>query len=369
MIINVFTKYFIFLACTSFSFLHLKGQQDELQTIIPLGTKATIIIDAKDSINFKCRIVSIETFTKTINVNSQESELFSKDPKTDCVELVFCNGNYGNSDQKTFLFIKSWYTFSIKYNAGILRSNQTDFENTSVLPLYPKVLSREDWPYKIEQIKLSGFEKISFQDNETREIQRKLSGIKYMGTEKADRSFASLFSLINSKIGNLTLLEIDSIEQRIDSKDITPSHYIELGKSIYPNKKDFKLETPKTYERIEDSTFTNQVEYYYTKKDGSIKAILFEWNKTRDNSGDLFSFSDNSKDKANEFQDKFRKIEDLITTQIGKYSKKKIESQKHKDSFRDDVIWKSRNGLVVYMFMFGNESQHYRQIRVAIYKE
>jgi hypothetical protein len=49
--------------------------------------------------------------------------------------------------------------------------------------------------------------------------------------------------------------------------------------------------------------------------------------------------------------------------------KSNIESAKHKDPFRDDVMWEAENGLVVYLFMFGNESQHYRQIRLAIYKE
>ena len=358
---------YLMIVCLSFSFIHLEGQDTPSLASISLGSKATISLETKDSIKYSYRIINIESFTKILNTNSKQNENLLGDKKTNCLEIVFCNGTYGDNNPYTFLFIKNWYKFPIEYKADILKNNKIVFEITPVTSLYPGVLTREDWPYKIEKIKFSGFQKMLFPDGEIKAAKN--STIKYIGTDQADKAFASLFKIITSNFENLPLNNLDSIEQEMNSRDITPGHYIELGEGIYPNKKHFKLETPRTYERIEDSTFTNQIEYYYTKKDHLVKAILFEWNKTDNNKNALFSFDDNIGEKANKFSFKFNKLENDITKQIGKYAKKKIESLSHKDSFRDDIIWNSKDGLVVYMFMLGNGNQNFRQIRVAIYKE
>ena len=350
-------------------FLNLKGQENANSSIIPFGSKATIILETEDSINFSYKLQNIEKFTETINSRDNENEIIFTKEKTNCIELIFCNGNYGDGSPMTFLFIKNWYKFSIEYGASIIKSSKNSFENTSVAPLFPSVLSREDWPYKIEKIKLSRFKKILFTRNQKTEQSNNTYKINYIGYEKADSAFASLFNTFNLKIDDFNLRQVDSIEQKKESKDITPDKYFELGKDIYPNTKQFKLEIPKTYLKIEDSTFTNQIEYYFTKKDYSIKAILFEWNQTENNMNDLFSLDNNLVNKAKMFQNKFNWIENYITTQVGAPTQKNIESKQNIDPFRDDVIWESSNGLVVYMFMFGNESQHYRQIRMTMYKK
>ena len=46
----------------------------------------------------------------------------------------------------------------INYKAGIMLKNKKDFESTSVLPLFPNVLSTEMWPHFIEMIRLYRFE-------------------------------------------------------------------------------------------------------------------------------------------------------------------------------------------------------------------
>jgi hypothetical protein len=96
-----------------------------------------------------------------------------------------------------------------------------------------------------------------------------------------------------------------------------------------------------------------------------IKFVLFEWDKnlplSKDDDWGI------SQCYVNKFQNKLIKLEGFISQQIGKPMKRKIKSVKHKRPFRDDIIWKSQNGLIVDMYMFGNKN--YRQINLAIYKE
>jgi len=358
----------LFIIILTLSFFNTSCQVKDPSLIIALSSNVTIVLETKDSINFSYKTEKNETFLKTINTNSNESDNLFENPKTNCLEIIFCNGTYGDNKTRTFLFIKNWYKFPIEYSAEIITSGNTKFEKTSVMPLFPNALSREDWPDKIEEIKLSNFKKMTFPEKPITETIENSPQLKYIGTEKSDSAFASLITIIKTKFADLTLNQVNSIEQKMKSQDITPNDYIELGTSIYPNKRKYKLETPKTYSRIEDSMFTNQIEYYYTKNDGSIKVIIFEWNNTIQNKIESFSFEENTDDKANKFQNKFNKIENFITSQIGQPQKRNIESLKNKDSYRDDIIWKSENGLDAYMFMFGN-SNGYRQIRLAIYKE
>jgi len=355
--------------CLTLCILHCSCQGYESLSAIPVGSKGVITLESKDSVNFTFSVKKIETFSKTINSSETDSKKLFKSSNSDCIEFVFCNGSYEDGSPKTFLFMKNWYKFPIEYNASINVDGNNRFESTSVMPLIPKALSREDWSVKIKQITFSGFKKMEIHAiKNVKPIDDSLK-IKYIGTEKAEAAFTNLINLIITKIDNFTLTHVNLIEQNMKSKDITPDHYIGLGEGIYPNRSHFKLETPKTYERIEDSTFTNQIKYYYTKDDGSVKAVLFEWNKTENNKDDFFSINKNTTATTNKFQHKFDNIEQYITSLIGKPKKRIIESAKNKYQFRYDVTWESDNGIVVYMFMFGNESQNYRQINLAIYKE
>lgn len=198
------------------------------------------------------------------------------------------------------------------------------------------------------------------------EKQDTSKNFKLIGEEKSDSIFISLFDLINSKLSELTLKEVIAIEKKMNSKDITPDHFIELGKDIYPNSKHFKLKTPKTFARIEDSTFTDWTEYYYTKKKGLVRFVLFEWNETLIRYND-FKFENKFDLKASKFQAKFDLIENILTNKLGKPKEVNIESKREK-TFRDDVKWESANGLKTYLFMLGNDNG-YRQICLALYKE
>ena len=132
--------------------LHCNCQGYELLSSIPLGSKGTITLVTKDSVNFTFTVGSFETFSKTINSRETDCEKLFKSSNTDCIEFVFCNGTYKNGSPTTFLFMKNWYKFPIEYNASINVDGSAGFESTSVMPLIPKSLAREDWTFKIKQI-------------------------------------------------------------------------------------------------------------------------------------------------------------------------------------------------------------------------
>jgi hypothetical protein len=111
-------------------------------------------------------------------------------------------------------------------------------------------------------------------------------------------------------------------------------------------------------------------DYYYVSRDSSVKVILYQWDKLKpketkvneDNKAKSLMFSN--------FQAKFNQLSDSLTKQLGAPFHKTIGQNITTDeTFRDDIKWKGLNGLNAYLFMFGNNSKGYRQIRLAIYKD
>ena len=211
----------ILILCFSLWFFHVNGQGYESLSAIPLGSRGVITLETKDSVNFTFTVRSIETFSKTINSSDNFSKKLFKSSNSNCIEFVFCNGTYEDGSLKTFLFMKNWYKFPIEYNASINVDGNNRFENTSVMPLIPKALSREDWPYKIKQINFSGFKKIEIRTNKNMKSIDNSSKTEYIGTQKAETAFTNLINLIITKIDDLTLTHVNLIEQNMKSRDIT----------------------------------------------------------------------------------------------------------------------------------------------------
>ncbi len=187
------------------------------------------------------------------------------------------------------------------------------------------------------------------------------SSEKFLGSENAERDFNALFDFICLHIGNFSLNQVDSIEQVMNATDLTQSHKISIGTHYYPNKNLFKLETPRIYKKIEDSTFTVFSNYYYTKNDGSIKVVFIEWSETTLGINDLFLSPDQNKSKSFSFQNKFDKVATYITNAVGNPQKKK------KDSKGENAIWKTQKGLTINLE--GSDFDSYRNIRLIVYKE
>jgi hypothetical protein len=187
------------------------------------------------------------------------------------------------------------------------------------------------------------------------------SSEKFLGTVNAEHDFNALFDFIYKQMGSLSLNKVDSVEQLMNSTDLTQSHKISIGTHYYPNKNLYKLETPRIYKKIEDSTFTVFSNYYYTKHNGSIKVIFIEWSETSLGINDLFLSADQSQSKSFLFQNKFDKVATYITNTVGHPQKKS------KNSKGENVIWQTQNGLTINLD--GSDFDKYRNIRLIIYKE
>ena len=175
---------------------------------------------------------------------------------------------------------------------------------------------------------------------------------------------------IFSDLHQLKINTAIAFEKKNKSKDITPSYFIDIGESIYPNKNNYKLEIAKTIKRKEKPGFELEVDYYYVIEDSSVKVILYQWDKLKTKKANIFEDDKTKPSVLSNFQTKFNQLSDSLTKQLGDPFHKNIEQSISADeTFRDEIKWKGQNGLNAYLFMLGNNSNGYRQIRLSIYKD
>lgn len=168
---------------------------------------------------------------------------------------------------------------------------------------------------------------------------------------------------------NLGIRTAIQLEKQKHSKDITPDYLIGIGEGIYPNKNKYTLATPKTYEVKERPNFKLETEYFYAVNDSLVKVILYQWDDLRKKNAYFFK-EENYTRKFKAFQTKFDNLTSKLIKEFGEPISKNIEQGKIKDeTFRDDLKFKRGDGMNAYLFMFGNDNNGYRQIRLAIYKD
>ena len=164
---------------------------------------------------------------------------------------------------------------------------------------------------------------------------------------------------------NLNLNYALELEKKLKSKDISPSYRIGLGKGIYPNENNYKLETSRNFKRIIKPNFSLEVDYHFTK-DSIIRVIMYEWNdlKRKKNKSE----KQNLKTKKT-FKKKFTELTEMLTKKYGEPTFSEIESENPKDdgTYRDGIKWLNKNGMNAYLFAFGNPKGSYNQIRLSIY--
>ncbi|REG90242.1 hypothetical protein C8P67_1272 [Flavobacterium aquicola] len=169
--------------------------------------------------------------------------------------------------------------------------------------------------------------------------------------------------------GQTKIQTVVKLEKKRHSKDITPNNLVEIGKGIYPNENNFILATPKTYKIKERPNFKIEIEYFYSETDSTVKVMLYQWDYLK-KSKSHFTEEENYTKKFSVFQKKFDDLKTELTKGFGEPTVINIEQDKiNGETFRDDLKWKNKDGLNVYLFMFGNNSSGYRQIRLAIYKD
>lgn len=172
-----------------------------------------------------------------------------------------------------------------------------------------------------------------------------------------------------NRLSELDIKTVIEVEKERNAKDITPVHLIEIGEGIYPNKNRYILATPRTYENEDKPNFKLETQYFYSVNDSLVKVILYQWDLAYKNRFDFFE-DENYTRMFNEFQTKFDNLTIKLTKEFGQPVLKNIEQNSIiSDTFRDDLKFQRVDGLHAYLFMFGDNSSGYRQIRLAIYKE
>ena len=128
-----------------------------------LGSKFSLELLPKDSINFNYRVINYEPFEEIIELYASDS-IFNDTILNRSIEFIFCIGKTGtgekDTDYKTVLKIRNNTEYSLKYFADIKIWNTDSFTNTDVVDLLPNVKTTEFWPYKIDVIGLYGFKKV-----------------------------------------------------------------------------------------------------------------------------------------------------------------------------------------------------------------
>ncbi|WP_146113699.1 hypothetical protein [Sphingobacterium gobiense] len=172
-----------------------------------------------------------------------------------------------------------------------------------------------------------------------------------------------------NRLSELDIKTVIEEEKERNSKDITPVHLIGIDEGIYPNKNRYILATPRTYENKDKSSFKLETQYFYGVNDSLVKVILYQWDLAYKNDVDFFEDETYTR-MFNEFQSKFDDLAIKLTKEFGQPVLKNLEQNTIiGDTFRDDLKFQRIDGLHAYLFMFGNNSNGYRQIRLAIYKE
>ncbi|WP_188815818.1 hypothetical protein [Hymenobacter cavernae] len=172
-----------------------------------------------------------------------------------------------------------------------------------------------------------------------------------------------------NEFGKLDIKTVIQLERQKHSKDITPDHLIGIEEGIYPNKNKYILATPKIYGIKERPNFKLETEYFYAVNDSLVRVILYQWDDLQKKNADFFK-EENYTKKFKAFQDNFDNLSSKLTKEFGEPISKNIEQGKIKEeTFRDDLKFKRADGMNAYLFMFGNDNNGYRQIRLAIYKD
>lgn len=71
--------------------------------------------------------------------------------------IIVFKYDYFGSEKSSLLKVINPFEKFLSYKAQIKTINQKEYTETSIMAIYPKILSTEMWPYKIESIILSDF--------------------------------------------------------------------------------------------------------------------------------------------------------------------------------------------------------------------
>jgi len=338
----------------------LHGQKSKELDTVKMNTKFTLKLETLDSIHYSFKMVHTEPFYQKINF-SDSKPLFEESVGEGYIQGIFTYGEFGDKTN-CFLLLKNGLNQPLSYDLKIKIKNKRKPVETSVVDLFPNIVSVELWSYDIEYLIFSNFEAVTqFEYFTLPEPKIDSTCIKnpLNNQQFADSLFVNYIDTLNYYFLSSSGLNIEKVvdfEKSINSVDITRDHFVQLGESLYPNKKKIKLDKTVNYKRIECPYFSLEISYYYSKKDSLVRVILFKWNVFKER--DYLSVTD--KDIGVKFQEKFSKIEAVMTNLLGNPTHKKIGLEP-----RDEIKWINKETLKAYLFKFAR----YGEIRLVLYKE
>jgi hypothetical protein len=353
---NLLTIVFILLS------IHLFGQKNKADNVIEMNTKFTLELQTEDSLTYTFKIESKEPFSKEIEWSNARNYLDSVSLKNQ-IQGILTRGKFG-SRTNTILLIQNGLDRSISYNLKIKVPQKRKPIKTSVVDLLPNVPSTELWPYMIEYIQFSDFiaapepEEFVFEIKiDSSCIKNKDFNIKYGNELFIKHSNLTINGLMNDNLFELNKLL--QFEDSLKTEDVSLGHYWGLGEGIYPNNNNFSFGNPISYRRLECPYFEGTVNFFYTKKEKSVKVVSYGWKEIKQSDLSISTNSD-SEDKNNAFKEKY----DFVLTEISKLLGEPITNETE-DSGRRQTKWKSNDNINAYLFNFSSINE----IRLYIYKE
>ncbi len=161
-----------------------------------------------------------------------------------------------------------------------------------------------------------------------------------IGEAKMKQWFEKYFDYYFSNFNELTLKDVELIEQKEKATDITQnhkiSHYLLDGKDI---------ETPRIYRKIENSALQLNTSYYYTTKEQNVELIEFGWGRTKPTTiEDVIADSLNGDKSKSQYKSKFEWISKYLINKLGTpYNDKKS----NKNGIQE---WKIENKIIKLFF-------------------
>jgi len=176
---------------------------------------------------------------------------------------------------------------------------------------------------------------------------------KTVGENKASVIFAERLVLVLSKLGTLTIEEMNATELMWGSFDITPNHKIGISESYYPNPNKFPLDTATSYLLREDSLISNSVIYYASSNTQLVRVLTIDWEAR----GPIIRHQNELIKEVLDRRGSY--IENLIRMAVGRDYQEILRRDHHTTK-----IWKTLDGFTIRL-----ESRHRdNSIRLIIYR-
>ncbi|HNL85198.1 MAG TPA: hypothetical protein PKO18_08165 [Chitinophagales bacterium] len=353
---NILTILFILLS------IHVIGQRNKADNLIELNTRFTLELQTEDSLTYTFKIVSKEPFSTEIEWPNARNYLDSVSLKNQ-VHGILAKGKFSNRTN-TILLIKNGLEKSISYKLKIKVPQKRKPIKTSVVDLITNVPSTELWPYMIEYVQFSDFTAAPENEEFVFEPQIDSSCIKNkdFNIEYGNQLFIKHSNLTINRFKSDKLFELKELLQLEDSlktENVSLGHYWSLGESIYPNSNNFTFDNPISYRRLECPYFEGTVNFFYKKKEKSIKVVSYDWKEFKESDFPI-STNSNTVDKNKAFNEKY----DFVLTEISKLLGEPV-SNITEDDGRRQTKWKSKDNINAYLFNFSSINE----IGLYIYKD